>query len=181
MAAVAQTMQARTGRTLDEWVEVVQQSGIDPLEQNGVRRWLKAQHGVLQNSRWAIADAAARAAGWSPPDTDGYLDQQYAEPKAALRPIFERLREIAEGLGDDVSMEARGTYTSFVRRRQFAAIAPATRTRIDLGLRYTTPPDSALLIPSAAPGQATHKLSLASIDDVTSEVEQLMRIAYEQN
>src|SRR5690606_33994358 len=133
MAAVAASKKERRGRTLEERVAPVQASGLDPLDQNQVRKWLKEEHGILQNSQWAIAEAAARAAGWVPPTTDEYIDQQYAGPKAHLRPIFERVREIVMGFGDDVSMEGRATYTPFVRRRQFAAVAAATKTRVDVG------------------------------------------------
>lgn len=181
MAAVTGSMKERTGKGLEEWVELVQESGIDPLDQNAVRRWLKSEHGVLQNSRWAIADAAARAAGWVRPATEDYVDQQYDGPKANLRPIFAQLREIAEGLGDDVRVEGRSTYTPFVRRRQFMAIAAATKTRVDVGLRYTDTPDSPLISPAKAPGQATHKLSLTAVDQITPEVVELIRAAYEQN
>jgi hypothetical protein len=181
MAAVIGSMQERTGRSMKEWVALVRASGIDPLDQIAVRRWLSDEHGVLQNSQWAIADAAAREAGWVEPTVEQYIDGQYAGAKAALRPIFDRLRGVIEGLGDDVETAGRGTYTPFVRRRQFAAVAAATRTRVDLGLRYTDPPVSGLLAPASAPGQATHKLSLASVDEVTPEVEGLLRTAYEQN
>lgn len=181
MAAVVTSLQERTGRTLEEWLEVVASSGIDPLDQNAVRRWLKAEHGVLQNSQWAIADAAARAAGWVPPTIDEQIEAQYAGPKAHLRPIFDRIRELAASLGDDVRMEGRGTYIPFVRSRQFLAVAAATRTRVDLGLRYTAAPDSPLLVPAQAPGQATHRLSLTSAAEITPEVEELLRVAYEQN
>jgi hypothetical protein len=181
MAAVIESLQQRTGRTLEEWLAVVASSGIDPLDQNAVRRWLKSEHGVLQNSQWAIADAAARAAGWRPPTVEEYVDLQYSGTKAHLRPIFDRIRELVEALGDDVEMEGRGSYTPFVRRRQFVAVAAATRTRVDLGLRYTAPTASELLSPAHAPGQATHRLSLTSVDEVTGEVERLLRVAYEQN
>lgn len=181
MVAVSESLEERTGRTLEGWLDVVASSGIDPLDQNAVRRWLKAEHGVPQNSQWAIADAAARAAGWTPPTLEEYVDQQYSGTKAQLRPIFDRLRELVEALGDDVTMEGRGSYTPFVRRRQFVAVAAATHTRVDLGLRYTLPPASALLIPAQAPGQATHRLSLTSVDEITGEVEWLLRLAYEQN
>src|SRR5690606_18270413 len=100
MAAVATSLKARTGRTLEEWVALVQASGIDPLDQNAVRRWLRAEHGVPQNSQWAIADAAARAAGWVPPTLEQSIDEQYAGAKAALRPIFDRLRQVLESFGD---------------------------------------------------------------------------------
>jgi hypothetical protein len=108
-------------------VKLVQKSGIDPLDQNAVRRWLKDEHGVLQNSRYAIANQAAVAAGWQRPDVESYIDSQYADRKANLRPIFDALREIIEDLGDDISVEGRGTYTPFVRRRQFAAVAMSRR------------------------------------------------------
>jgi len=181
MAAVAASMKERTGRTVEEWVAQVEASGVDPLDQKAVRRWLKDAHAVPQNSRWAIADAAARAAGWGPPALEELVDGQYTGAKAALRPIFDRLREILEGLGDDVTVEGRSTYIPFIRRRQLAAVAAATRTRVDVGLRYTDPPASERLVPSQTPGQATHKLSLTSADEIDGEVEGLLRAAYLQN
>ena len=51
MDAVATGMQERTGHTLEEWVAVVDASGLDPLDQLAVRRWLKTEHGVPQNSQ----------------------------------------------------------------------------------------------------------------------------------
>ncbi len=181
MAAVTRSLQARTGHSLEEWVGRVQASGIDPLDQNAVRRWLKQEHGVPQNSQWAIADAAARAAGWQPPGTEQYIDEQYAGRKAGLRPVFDRLRAAIEAFGDDVRIEGRGSYTPFVRHRQFAAVAPGTATRLDVGLRFSDAPASPLLTPANAPGQATHRLSLATTGDLTPEVERLLRLAYEQN
>ena len=181
MAAVTGSMKERTGRSLEEWVALVQKSRIDPLDQLAVRRWLKSEHGVLQNTRWAIANNAAIAAGWTRPDVETYIDSQYDGAKAGLRPIFDALREIIEDFGDDISAEGRKTYTPFVRRRQFVAIAAATATRIDVGLRYTDPPKSGLIKPAAAPGQATHKLSLTKPSEITKDVERLLRLAYEQN
>ena len=89
--------------------------------------------------------------------------------------------EIIEGFGDDVKVESRATYVPFIRRRQFAAVAAATRTRVDVGLRYTDPPASALLTPANAPGQATHKLSITSPSEIDDEVVGLLRAAYDQN
>jgi len=180
MDSVTQSMKERTGKSLEEWVTAVQSAGIDPLDQKAVRNWLKAQ-GVLQNTQWAIADAAARAAGWERPSVEGYINSQYQGEKAALRPIFDALREIVEGLGEDVTAEGRGGYTPFVRKRQFAAVQASTKTRVDLGLRFRQAPDSALLSTTSLPGQSTHKLGLSSVDDITGEVIDMIRLAYEQN
>jgi hypothetical protein len=181
MAAVSGGLRERTGHTLDEWVAMVDASGLDPLDQNAVRRWLKAEHGVPQNSQWAIADAAARAAGWERPTVEGYVDSQYAGPKAPLRPIYDRLAKELLALGDDVSVEGRSTYTPFVRGRQFAAVAPSTRTRVDLGLRFTDPPTSVRLLTTSPVGQCTHRVALTDVNEVDDEVRRLVRVAYEQN
>jgi hypothetical protein len=181
MSAVTDSMAQRTGRTLEEWVELVRGSEVDPLDQNAVRRWLRDVHGVKQNSQWAIANAAARAAGWQRPTVDEYVDAQFTGARAALRPVFDAVRTAAESLGEDVVLEGRGTYTPFVRRRQFAAAATATSSRLDLGLRFVDPPASARLQPAKGPGSATHKVALTTPDDVDDEVRALLRAAYEQN
>jgi hypothetical protein len=180
MSAVTDSMVERTGRTLAEWVTLVRAAGVDPLDQNAVRRWLRDVHGVKQNSQWAIADAAARDAGWVRPTVEEYVDAQYTGARAALRPIFDAVRDAVLALGD-VVVEGRGTYVPFVRRRQFAAVAAATATRIDLGLRLTDPPGNDRLQTATAPGSATHRLQLFSGDDVDVEVRSLLRAAYEQN
>ena len=181
MGAVTASMAERTGRTLDEWVLAVEDSGVDALDQKAVRAWLKEAHGLGQNTRWAIAFEAARRHGWVEPDVEGYIAGQYAGAKAPLRPTFDRVRELLTSFGDDVTVEGRGGYTPFVRRRQFAAVAASTRTRVDLGLRFADAPTSALLVASKGPGQSTHKVGLAAPEDVTPEVEALARAAWEQN
>jgi hypothetical protein len=181
MSAVIGSLAARTGRSLDEWLALVGSSGIDPLDQNAVRRWLRSEHGVPQNSQWAIADAAARAAGWVRPSADDYIDRQYSGAKAALRPIYDAVAGAIRQLGEDVTVEGRGGYTPFVRGRQFAAVAAAARDRVDLGLRFTDAPSSGRLQPSASPGQATHKIALRSVADVDDEVLHLVKVAYDQN
>jgi hypothetical protein len=170
MTAVTASLAARTGRSLEEWLALVRGSGLDPLDQAAVRRWLRAEHGVPQNSQWAIADAAAREAGWTPPTAAEYVDGQYAGAKAALRPVYDALAAAITAFGDDVSIEGRSSYTPFVRDRQFAAVAAATRDRVDVGLRFTDPPASSRLQPATGPGQATHKLSLRCVADLDDEV-----------
>ncbi len=181
MTAVSESLAARTGRSLGEWLALVRASGVDPLDQAAVRRWLRTEHGVPQNRQWAIADAAAQAAGWQRPTVTVYVDGQYQGAKAALRPIYDALATVITGLGDDVTVEGRGSYTPFVRGRQFAAVAAATRDRVDLGLRFADPPETPRLQPASGPGQATHKLSLRSVAEVDDEVRRLLRVAYQQS
>src|SRR5260370_27488996 len=116
-----------------------------------------------QYSQVAIADTYARAAVWYRPSVAQNGDGQYRGAKAALRPVYDALAAAIEELGDDVTVEGRGTYTPFVRGRQFAAVAAATKDRVDLGLRFTDPPSAGRLPPASGPRQATHKVPLRSV------------------
>jgi hypothetical protein len=183
MAAVTGSMQARTGRTLEEWLPAVAESGPDPLDQRAVRAWLRDVHGVPQNSQWAIADAAATAAGWQRPDVDGYTDALYAG-RTHLRPIHDALMTLAEGLGEDARREGRGSYIPVVRRTQFVAVAPGPRDTVRVGFRFRDEaPEDERLSPARGFAQATHWLHLsadADEDDLRS-VEPLLEAAYRQN
>ena len=184
MAAVTASMEKRTGRTLEQWLQLVRESGLDPLQQNEVRRWLKDVHGVPQNSQWAIADAAARRAGWVEPTVEEYADQLYAGTRASLRPLADDVLALALGLGDDAEVLGRGGYAPVVRKTQFAAVAPGPRGTLRVGFRYrTTVPDDPRLETAKGFAQATHWLHLdadADDNDVRS-LEPLLREAYEQN
>ena len=184
MGAVADSMEERTGRTLEEWVRLVGEAGLDPLDQKAVRRWLKDEHGVPQNSQWAIADAAARAAGWERPSVDEYADALYAGAKAPLRPLHDAVVELAAGLGSDTTVEGRATYAPVVRRTQFAALAPGPHGTLRVGVRYRAHvPDDPRLEPAKGFAQATHVLHLPADADEAEvrSLEPLLRAAYDQN
>jgi hypothetical protein len=50
LSAVSASLAARTGRSLDEWVALVQAHDIDPLDRSAVRRWLRSEHGIAQTA-----------------------------------------------------------------------------------------------------------------------------------
>ena len=178
--AVADALAERTGRDLEAWVVLVGASGVDGLDQNAVRRWLREVHGLGQNTQWAIADECARRAGWMRPPVEDYIAGQYLGRRAAFRPVFDAVRAAALALGPDVRIEGRSSYVPFVRARQFAAVA-VTTARVDLGLRLPAPPPSRRLEPCTGPGQSTYKVALARPGDVDAEVRALLRAAYDQN
>jgi len=127
---------------------------------------------------WSAArfKPAERAAAEQDP-----IDAQYAGPKAALRPIFDRLAQAARQLGDDVELSPRKTYVALARKKQFAVVAPSTSTRVDLGLRLKGRPASGRLAEAGGfgSGSVTHKVELTSPDQVDEELIGWLRAAYE--
>ena len=127
----------KTGRSLEEWIELVQKSGR-PTEKER-REWLKTEHKMGTNSAWWIAERA-EGKGVEDGDPEAYLkaaekyvEAQYAGPKSHLRPIFDRILELAFAIGVDVKACPCQTIVPLYRRHVFAQIKPTTQTRIDLG------------------------------------------------
>lgn len=183
--ALGDSMSSRTGRSLDDWVREVQLHGPDPLDQNAVRRWLGAEHQIKQNSQWAIAFAAAKAAGWRMPTVEEFTDQLYSGPKAALRPLHDAVLAVALASGADAEAQGRASYIPVVRKAQFAAIAPGPRGTLRVGLRFREqPPTDARLEPARGFAQATHWVQLAGDADPVdgaASLEPLLLAAYQQN
>ena len=127
----------KTGRTLEEWIELVQDEG--PETERERRAWLKAEHGLGTNASWWIAERAeGRAAEDGDPAAylkaaEGYVKAMFAGKKSGLKPIYEKILEIARGLGPDVKVCPCKTIVPLYRHHVFAEIKPSAVSRIDLG------------------------------------------------
>jgi len=180
-AAVVANLPVKTGRRLEAWAKIVRSQGPQRFMERV--KWLKAEHGLghvqAQMVAWEADRGLAAALARDPSDL---VDAQYAGAKAALRPIHDRLVEAAQALGQDVRVEARQTYVSLARTRQFAVVAASTLTRLDLGLRLADAPAGSRLLPAGSfgSGNTTHKVALTTLTDVDADVLDWLRAAYEQ-
>lgn len=175
--AATQTMidnvPTKTGRTLDEWFAVLDAAG---LEQHGqAMALLKGEHGMSHGfANLVVLRHRARDAG--PVTGDDLVDAQYAGAKAALRPILDRLVTAATSLGDDVEVVPKKTGVSLRRHKQFALVAAASAKRVQLGLNLAHAPATDRL--RVAGGMCTHRVDIASLDEVDDELLRWLREAY---
>jgi hypothetical protein len=144
--------------------------------------WLPLQVAGWQAVRQVAVDDVWSAVRFkqAAPEADP-IAAQYAGEKAALRPIYDALVAAARNLGDDVTLGVRQSYVTLQRGNSFAAIAPATRTRVDLALKLKgVPPGGRLEANTGVGGGAlTHKVALGSADEVDGQVREWLRTAYE--
>lgn len=89
----------------------------------------------------------------------------------------------ARKLGKDVTPNARKTYVSLVRKRQFGAIQPSTADRVDLGLVLPGVGARGRLevTTTVGGGRVTHRIALRSPKDVDAEVRRWLTVAYERD
>ncbi len=178
----------KTGRSLEQWVRLLEEKGPDSEKER--RDWLKTEHGFGTNEAWWIAERAAKGETWEDGDPAAYLaaaaryvEAMYAGPKAALRPLHDRLIEIGRGLGPDVRVCPCQTIVPLYRGHVFAQVKPSTRTRIDLGLslRGVEPEGRLLSTGGEAKGdRITHRIAVTGAADVDAFLEHWFRAAYER-
>src|SRR5262245_24287132 len=184
-------LKGKTGRTLDEWIALVQKEG--PPQEKDRREWLKKEHGFGTNSAWWIAERAEPASerGIHEDDPEAYLKaaEQYVEDmfagaKAGLRPIYDKLLAIGLKLAKDVKACPCQTIVPLYRNHVFAQLKPTTRTRLDLGLALAkhTGKLPARLIDTgglAKKDRITHRIPIESLKAIDDEVNKWLKIAYE--
>jgi len=183
------TLKAKTGRDLDEWTALIKAKG--PKENKSRRAWLKNEYGLGTNSAWWLADHAEGKGDLEEGDPEvyvaraaEYVDALFSGSKAGLRPIYDRLYDLARSLGDDIKISPGKTIVPIYRNHVIAQIKPSTRTRIDFGLALKDTPAKGRLIDTggfAKKDRITHRIEITSIDEIDAFVEKWLRRAYEMD
>lgn len=180
------TLKEKTGRSLDEWLAVVKQSG--PKTEKEQREWLKHEFKLGTNSAWWIAErAAGKAKETDDPEiylreAEGYVDKMYSGRKADLRPLYEKLLALGLSMGKDAKACPCETMVPLYRRHVFAQIKPTTQTRIDMGFALGALKAEGRLIETggfAKKDRITHCIPVSSPADIDNEVKRWLRVAYE--
>jgi hypothetical protein len=180
-AAIIGNLPAKTGRALEEWVELVRSEG--PQGRRERIAWLKSQHGLGHGQAQVVVAEAEQGPGYTPPTSEQLLDGQYAAGKAQLRRIYDRVAEVVREVAPGAELEPRQTYVTLSRSlRQFGVVQPTTLKRVDLGLRLLGVQPHGRLQEAGSVGSAqiTHRIALTSPEDVDDEVRRWLVAAYDQ-
>jgi predicted transport protein len=185
-ATMIANLASKTGRTLDEWVEVALGSGLEKHGQ--IVGMLKAEHGVSHGYANLIAHAArgsssvSVAAGSDAPPTDqpDLIDAQY-QGKEDLRPLYEQITAAVEAFGGDVELAPKKSYVGLRRSTQFGLVQPSTKTRLDIGLKLRDAAASERLEASGSwNAMVTHRVRVTRPEEVDDELLGWLRRAYEE-
>jgi len=180
-------LKENTGRSLEEWIAIVQKDG--PKDEKSRFAWLKTKHKLGMNRAGWIAERGDGKGG----DLDTpevylknavrYVEEQYAGPKEKLRPIYEELLTLGKSLGDDVKACPCKTIVPLYRQHVFAQIKPTTNSRIDLGFALThykgkLPKrliDTGGLVKK---DRITHRIEVTAAEQIDGEVKKWLKTAY---
>jgi hypothetical protein len=181
-------LKEKTGRSLDEWLALIQKSG--PKTEAERRAWLKTAHGLGTNSAAWLAERA-EGKGGEDDDPEAYLktarqwvEAMYSGKRAGLYPVYEKLLALGLSMGKDVKACPCKTIVPLYRKHVFAQIKPATNSRIDLGFALGPLKAKGRLIDTgghAKKDRITHRIPIESLDDIDDEVTRWLQKAYEED
>ena len=168
-------MPEKTGKKLTEWLGILAKTNFE--KHSLAVNFLKKEHGVSHG----FANTIVTLSKDKNTDTEDLVINQYIG-KALMKPIYDMLIAIIEQFGDDVVIAPKKGSVSLIRKKQFALIKPATKTRIDLGLKLKDIAVQGRLEDSGPFGtMCTHRIRLESVTDVDNEVIDWLLIAYQKS
>lgn len=167
-------MPDKTGKSLDEWKKILHSKSFEKHSQ--AVNFLKSEYSVTHGFANTIV-ALSKEENETP---DDLVSGQY-QGKENLFPIYEELIKVVKSLGSDVVITPKKGSVSIIRKKQFALIKPATKTRIDLGLKLVGKEITNRLENSGPFGtMCTHRVQIEGIEQVDQELTEWLSEAYEK-
>ena len=174
-AALRASLEPTTGKSLVEWVEIARSC---PETAHRARlKWLKDNHGLLQNrASYVLDEAFGSAMPWREADT--LIEALWTDTGA--REIYQAVDAAAASLPGALRTARKG-YTAWSRTFQFAAARPVKSGGLVIGLAVTPDADPGLEPPKSEPWSERLKsrLALASPEKVDERVRSLLRVAWD--
>ena len=171
-ASMIANMPEKTGKPLDQWLAIVAKSGLD--KHGKIVAMLKGDHGMGHGYANLVASKALESG-----EEVDLVAAQYSGAKADLKPIHDAIVAYAKSLGSDIEIAPKKTSVSLRRKKQFALITPATKTRVDLGLALKGDEPHGRLEKGDA--MCSHRVRLESVDDFDAGVQVWMAEAYSRS
>jgi len=167
-------MPEKTGKSLEEWKAILKQKNFS--KHGEAMKFLKGEHAVTHG----FANTIIHLSKDTNEDSSDLVTAQY-KGKESLKPIYEKLVSVVLDLGADVVKTPKKTSVSIIRKKQFALIKPATKTRIDLGLKLRNKPIGERLGNSGPFGtMCTHRVQITSVKEIDEELVHWLKEAYEE-
>ncbi len=172
-------IQKKTGKTLDQLYAWLGSTGLEKHGQlrDAAKNDLGLGHGDA-NTLVTLFRRSTGSAGAPAATPDAAVDEIYTGPKAALRPVHDRVMA-AIGKFGPFEIAPKKAYLSLRRAKQFAMVGPATKTQVEIGLNAKDLPPGDRLVALKPGGMCQYKVRIASPDEVDAELIGWIRSAYE--
>lgn len=181
MDKAAQTMidnlKSNSGKTLEQWIDIVKNENL--TKHGEIIKFLKERHGFTHGFANLVALKSKGSDAGSAANTDSLVEKQY-QGKEHFKPLYDRLISEIGTFGQDIETAPKNAYVSLRRKKQFAVLKPATKSRFEIGINLKgQEPVGILEVASSSNSMCTHQINLTGPEDMNEEVINWIRTAYE--
>ncbi len=168
----------QTGKAFEFWIDIVTKSGL--LKHSEIVKFLKTEHGFTHGYANFVS-LKAREADAGSIDNETLVNDQY-KGKEQLKPVYDKLISLIKKFGDDIEIIPKKDSVSLKRKHQFALIKPATKSRIDLGLKLKgIEPDGRLENSGPFGTMCTHRIRIEKEEDIDQELIHWLKESYNKS
>ena len=167
-----------TGKKLDEWISIVNKSG---LEKHGeLVGFLKEKHGFTHGNANMVVHYAKQSHAGAADNSDDLITEQY-KGKENLRPWYDKIMSEVKKFGNDIEVAPKKAYVSLRRKKQFAIIQPSTKDRLDIGLNIKgIAPSGSVIAAGTWNAMCTHRVKVQDEKAINNDLIDWTRNSYDQ-
>ncbi len=165
-----------TGKTLEEWIGLVQSQNF--AKHAEVIKFLKESHGLTHGFANLVAHKAKQSDAGSAENKDDLLTKQY-QGKEHFIPLYDKLISEIQTFGKDIEIAPKNAYVSLRRKKQFAILNPATKTRFEIGLNLKGQEPKGILEAEKPNSMCSHKICITELNQINKEVIEWIKSAYD--
>ena len=166
----------KTGHSLDEWKKLIT---VQKLSKSGeIVKFLKETNNIGHGYAATIAMKILGTDAASTDDLDELIVNQY-KGKEHLKAFYDKLISEIQSFGNDIEIAPKNAYVSLRRKKQFATLNPATKTRFEIGINLKGQEAKGKLEAEKPNAMCSHKINLTDINDIDKEVINWIKTAYD--
>jgi len=170
-----ENLEKNTGKTLVEWIDLVKQEQFS--KHGEIIKFLKEQHSLTHGFANFIALKTRGTDARSAENPEDLITKQY-KGKEHFKPFYDQLMSVIQQFGDDVEIAPKNAYVSLRRKKQFAILQPATKTRYEIGINLKGLPAKGKL-ENTSNAMCSHIIKITDLNDIDDEVLQWIKTAYD--
>ena len=178
LQTMIENLQKNTGKSLEEWIAIVKKENL--AKHGQIVKFLKETHGFTHGFANLVAHRSNESDAASAPDSVDLIAEQY-KGKESLKPIYEALIKEINSWGETFEVAPKKANVSLKRKKQFAVVGPATKTRFEIGLMLKGEKPTARLEAEKPNAMCTHKIKISSVDDLDAEVYTWLRKSFDKS
>lgn len=181
LATQLANIEKRTGKTLAQLAKIVKSSRL--TKHGELVAMLKAELGMGHGDANTLVHHLKQAGGQGAAGAQALagnqvLDGLYTGPKAALRPIHDKVLAAMKKFGP-FEEAPKKAYVSYRRKKQFAMVGPATNTRVEVGLNVKGLKADPRLVEQGAGKMCNYIVKLTNPQEVDQTLLGWLRAAYD--